>query len=196
MNTFNESVLVNPSDLSKSKRVRITQSQRNTVAKFIDNFDITLKESDKNTLAQMILLNKSKKEKLKTTGIRIAMKFLVDRHIVDTKEKALFVSFKKNGNVAVLVDLLNSPEKDFINDIFKNANFVPENISQSFAQQVNKWALKALFLKGAMHPCARCGKYTILKLKYCSVQCVHYDDLSDLKLDTSVDVNDILDNDL
>ena len=194
MNTFNESVLVNPSDLFNSKRVRITQSHRNTIAKFIDNFDITLKESDKNTLAEMILLNKSKKEKLKTTGIRIAMKFLVDRHIVDTKEKALFVSYKKNGNVAVLIDLLNSPEKDFINDVFKNADFVPENISQSFVEHVNIWAIKSLFLKGAMHPCARCGKYTLLK--YCSVQCVHYDDLSDLKLDTSIDVNDILDRDL
>ena len=190
MNTFNESVLVNPSNLANAKRVRITQSNRNTIDKFIDNFDITLKESDKNTLAQMILLNKSKNEKLKTTGIRIAMKFLVDRHIVDTKEKALFISFKKNGNVAVLVDLMNSPEKDFINNVFKNANFVPENISQSFVEHVNMWAIKSLFLKGAMHPCARCGKYTLLK--YCSVQCVHYDDLSDLGSYTSSDLNELL----
>ena len=189
MNTFNESVLVNPSDLANAKRVRITSSNRNVIEKFINNLDITLKESDKNTLAQMILLNKSKKEKLKTTGIRIAMKFLVDRHIVDTKEKALFITFKKNGNVAVLVDLLNSPEKDFVNSVFKNANFVPENISQSFVEHVNMWAIKSLFLKGAMHPCARCGKYTLLK--YCSVQCVHYDDLSDIQ-DTSISVNDLL----
>lgn len=191
MNTFNESVLVNPSDLTNTKRVRITTSNRNVIEKFINNLDITLKESDKNTLTQMILLNKSKKEKLKTTGIRIAMKFLVDRHIVDTKEKALFITFKKNGNVAVLVDLLNSPEKDFVNCVFKNANFVPENISQSFVEHVNMWAIKSLFLKGAMHPCARCGKYTLLK--YCSVQCVHYDDLSDIQ-DTSISVNDLLKN--
>lgn len=194
MNTFNESVLVNPSDLANTKRVKITQANRNAIAKFIDNLDITLKESDKNILAQMILLNKNKKEKLKTTGIRIAMKFLVDRHIVDTKEKALFITFKKNGNVAVLVDLLNSPEKDFVNCVFKNANFVPENISQSFVEHVNMWAIKSLFLKGAMHPCARCGKYTLLK--YCSVQCVHYDDLSDIPLDTPIFVNELSQNNL
>lgn len=194
MNTFNESVLVNPSNLANAKRVRITQSNINAIAKFIANCDITLKESDKNILAQMILLNKNKKEKLKTTAIRITMKFLVDKHIVDTKKDALFISFKKNGNVAVLIDLLNSTEKDFINDVFKNAALVPENISKAFIKQVNMWAIKSLFLKGLMHPCERCGKYT--PLRYCSVQCVHYDDLSDIKLDASISVDEMLEKDM
>ena len=174
-------VNVNPSDLSNAKRVKITESAEKTVEKIISNSDLNLSSETRNTLKMMILLNRNKNEKIKLTALRVAVKFL--SKLGYSKSEIFMKISKKNCNSSVVFDVLQSDIADVLNGIINEYSVVKENISVNYFKNVSYYTILAEFLKGKLHKCKTCGKWT--PVTYCSVECVHYDDLSDLN-DTSI----------
>lgn len=174
-------VNVNPSDLSKAKRVKITASAEKAVEKIISNSDLNLSSETRNTLKIMILLNRNKNEKIKLTALRVAVKFL--SKLGYSKSEILMKISKKNCNSSLVFDVLQSGIADVLNGIINEYSVVKGNISVNYFKNVSYYTILATFLKGKLHRCKTCGKWT--PETYCSVECVHYDDLSDLN-DTSI----------
>ena len=174
-------VNVNPSDLSKAKRVKITESAEKAVEKIISNSDLNLSSETRNTLKMMILLNRNKNEKIKLTALRVAAKFL--SKLGYSKSEILMKFFRKNGNSSLVFDVLHSDIADVLNGIINEYSVVKDNISVNYFEKVSYYTILAEFLKGKSQTCKTCGKWT--PVTYCSVECVHYDDLSDLN-DTSI----------
>lgn len=174
-------VNVNPSDLSKAKRVKITASAEKAVEKIISNSDLNLSSETRNTLKMMILLSRNKNEKIKLTALRVAVKFL--SKLGYSKSEIFMKISKKNCNSSVVFDVLQSDIADVLNGIINEYSVVKDNISVNYFKNVSYYTILAEFLKGKLHKCKTCGKWT--PVTYCSVECVHYDDLSDLN-DTSI----------
>ena len=175
MNTLNF-VNVNPSVLSKAKRVKITASAEKAVEKIISNSDLNLSSETRNTLKMMILLSRNKNEKIKLTALRVAVKFLYK--LGYSKSEIFMKIFKKNGNSSLVFDVLHSEIADVLNGIINKYSVVKDNISVNYFEKVSYYTILAEFLKGKLQTCKTCGKWT--PVTYCSVECVHYDDLSDL----------------
>ena len=169
-------VNVNPSDLSKAKRVKITAPVEKTVERIISNADLNLSSETRNTLKMMILLNRNKNEKIKVTALRVAVKFL--SKLGYSKSEILMKFLKKNGNSSVVFDALHSDIADVLNGIINEYAVVKDNISVNYFKNVSYYSILATFFKGRLNRCKTCGKWT--PVTYCSVECVHYDDLSDL----------------
>ena len=169
-------VNVNPSDLSKAKRVKITASAEKTVEKIISNSDLNVSSEIRNTLKMMILLNRNKNEKIKLTALRVAVKFL--SKLGYSKSEIFMKIFKKNGNSSLVFDVLHSEIADVLNGIINEYSVVKDNISVNYYEKISYYTILSEFLKGKLHTCKTCGKWT--PVTYCSVECVHYDDLSDL----------------
>lgn len=169
-------VNVNPLVLSKAKRVKITAPVEKTVERIISNADLNLSSETRNTLKMMILLNRNKNEKIKVTALRVAVKFL--SKLGYSKSEILMKFLKKNGNSSVVFDALHSDIADVLNGIINEYSVVKGNISENYFKNVSYYSILATFFKGRLHRCKTCGKWT--PVTYCSVECVHYDDLSDL----------------
>lgn len=169
-------VNVNPSVLSKGKRVKITPSAEKAVEKIISNSDLNLSSETRNTLKMMILLSRNKNEKIKLTALRVAVKFL--SKLGYSKSEILMKICKKNCNSSVVFDVLHSDIADVLNGIINEYSVVKDNISVNYFKAVSYYTILASFLKGQLHRCKTCGKWTLVT--YCSPECVHYDDLSDL----------------
>ena len=180
MNTLNF-VNVNPSVLSKAKRVKITAPVEKAVEKIILNSDLNLSSETRNTLKMMILLSRNKNEKIKLTALRVAVKFL--SKLGYSKSEILMKICKKNCNSSLVFDVLQSDIADVLNGIINEYSVVKDNISVNYLEKISYYTILAEFLKGKLHQCKTCGKWT--PVTYCSVECVHYDDLSDLN-DTSI----------
>ena len=188
MNTLNF-VNVNPSVLSKAKRVKITASAEKAVEKIISNSDLNLSSETRNTLKMMILLSRNKNEKIKLTALRVAVKFL--SKLGYSKSEILMKICKKNCNSSLVFDVLQSDIADVLNGIINEYSVVKDNISVNYLEKISYYTILAEFLKGKLHQCKTCGKWT--PVTYCSVECVHYDDLSDLN-DTSITEEDFKHN--
>ena len=177
MNTLNF-VNVNPSVLSKAKRVKITAPVEKAVEKIILNSDLNLSSETRNTLKMMILLSRNKNEKIKLTALRVAVKFL--SKLGYSKSEILMKICKKNCNSSLVFDVLQSDIADVLNGIINEYSVVKDNISVNYLEKVSYYTILAEFLKGKLNRCATCGKWT--PVTYCSPECVHYDDLSDLEM--------------
>ena len=188
MNTLNY-VNVNPSVLSKAKRVKITASAEKAVEKIILNSDLNLSSETRNTLKMMILLSRNKNEKIKLTALRVAVKFL--SKLGYSKSEILMKICKKNCNSSLVFDVLQSDIADVLNGIINEYSVVKDNISVNYLEKISYYTILAEFLKGKLHQCKTCGKWT--PVTYCSVECVHYDDLSDLN-DTSITEEELKQN--
>ena len=188
MNTLNF-VNVNPSVLSKAKRVKITASAEKAVEKIISNSDLNLSSETRNTLKMMILLSRNKNEKIKLTALRVAVKFL--SKLGYSKSEILMKICKKNCNSSLVFDVLQSDIADVLNGIINEYSVVKDNISVNYLEKISYYTILAEFLKGKLHQCKTCGKWT--PVTYCSVECVHYDDLSDLN-DTSITEEELKQN--
>ena len=182
-------VNVNPSVLSKAKRVKITASAEKTVEKIISNSDLNLSSETRNTLKMMILLSRNKNEKIKLTALRVAVKFL--SKLGYSKSEIFMKISKKNCNSSVVFDVLQSDIADVLNGIINEYSVVKDNISVNYLEKISYYTILAEFLKGKLHQCKTCGKWT--PVTYCSVECVHYDDLSDLN-DTSITEEELKQN--
>ena len=169
-------VNVNPLVLSKAKRVKITVPVEKTVERIISNSDLNLSSETRNTLKMMILLNRNKNEKIKLTALRVAVKFL--SKLGYSKSEIFMKICKKNCNSSVVFDVLQSDIADVLNGIINEYSVVKDNISVNYFKNVSYYSILATFFKGRLHRCKTCGKWT--PVTYCSVECVHYDDLSDL----------------
>ena len=169
-------VNVNPLVLSKAKRVKITVPVEKTVERIISNSDLNLSSETRNTLKMMILLNRNKNEKIKLTALRVAVKFL--SKLGYSKSEIFMKICKKNCNSSVVFDVLQSDIADVLNGIINEYSVVKGNISENYFKNVSYYSILATFFKGRLHRCKTCGKWT--PVTYCSVECVHYDDLSDL----------------
>ena len=169
-------VNVNPLVLSKAKRVKITAPVEKTVEKIISNANLNLSSETRNTLKMMILLSRNKNEKIKVTALRVAVKFL--SKLGYSKSEILMKFLKKNGNSSVVFDALHSDIADVLNGIINEYAVVKDNISVNYFKNVSYYSILATFFKGRLNRCKTCGKWT--PVTYCSVECVHYDDLSDL----------------
>lgn len=78
--------------------------------------------------------------------------------------------FKYYGNVNLLMKWLSIPEyKNILEKIFKDNNVNKDNISESHFNSVGYYTILTQFLKGKLHPCKVCGKYTLNT--YCSIKC-------------------------
>lgn len=183
-------VNVNPSDLSNAKRVKITASAEKTVEKIISNSDLNLSSETRNTLKMMILLNRNKNEKIKLTALRVSLKFLTKK--TDLDERTIFMKMIKNiVNSSLVYEILNSDIGYILKDIIKDYSVIKENISVNYFEKISYYTILSEFLKGKLHECKTCGKWT--PVTYCSVECVHYDDLSDLD-DTSITEEELKQN--
>ena len=169
-------VNVNPADLFNAKRVKITESVEKAVEKIISNSDLNLSSETRNTLKMMILLSRNKNEKIKLTALRVAVKFL--SKLGYSKSEILMKISKKNCNSSLVFDVLQSDIADVLNGIINEYSVVKDNISVNYLEKVSYYTILAEFLKGKLNRCATCGKWT--PVTYCSPECVHYDDLSDL----------------
>ena len=78
----------------------------------------------------------------------------------------------------MVFDALHSDIADVLNGIINEYSVVKGNISENYFKNVSYYSILATFFKGRLHRCKTCGKWT--PVTYCSVECVHYDDLSDL----------------
>lgn len=173
-------VNVNPSDLTNAKRVKITKGAENIVETFVSNIDLNLTPEEKNTLKTMILLNRNKDEKIKLTALKVAIKYL-SKHF-DFKEGFVFMKVvKKSVNSALVLEVMNSDIAYILKEIIKIHKVVEDNISKNYYAKVSYYTIIAEFLKGKLHECETCGKWT--PVRFCSNECVHFDDLSDLDID-------------
>ena len=174
-------VNVNPSDLTHAKRVKITKGAEDTVETFISKTDLKLTPELKNTLKTMILLNRTKGEKIKLTSLKVTVKYLAK---LGLPENSVFMKAVKNiANSALVLEVMNSDLSDLLKEIIGNYGVVESNISKNYYAKVSYYTIIAEFLKGKLNKCETCGKWT--PVRFCSNECVHYDDLSDLK-DTEI----------
>lgn len=174
-------VNVNPSDLTHAKRVKITKGAEDSVETFISKTDLKLTPELKNTLKTMILLNRTKGEKIKLTALKVTVKHLAK---LGLPENFVFMKAVKNiANSALVLEVMNSDLAGLLKEIIGNYGVVESNISKNYYAKVSYYTIIAEFLKGKLNKCETCGKWT--PVRFCSNECVHYDDLSDLK-DTEI----------
>lgn len=179
-------VNVNPSDLTHAKRVKITKGAEDSVESFISKIDLKLTPELKNSLKTMILLNRTKGEKIKLTALKVTVKYLTKRF--GLSENFVFMNVVKNiANSALVLEVMNSDLSDLLKEIIGNYGVVESNISKNYYAKVSYYTIIAEFLKGKLNKCETCGKWT--PVRFCSNECVHYDDLSDLK-DTEISETD------
>ena len=172
-------VNVNPSDLSKAKRVKITKTAEKASETFVSKIDLKLPDDIRNTLKTMILLNRNKGEKLKMTALKVTVKYLNEKLGLD-KCQVFMKAFKNNSNSSLVYEVLNSDIADILKDIIEDYNLTENNISENYFNKLSYYTIISNFLKGKLNRCATCGKWT--PVTYCSPECVHYDDLSDLDM--------------
>lgn len=192
MNTSNalNFVNVNPSDLTHAKRVKITKGAENVVETFVSKIDLSLTPELKNTLKTMILLNRTKGEKIKLTALKVTVKHLT-KHF-GLSENLVFMKAVKNiANSALVLEIMNSDLAGLLKEIIGNYGVVESNISKNYYAKVSYYTIIAEFLKGKLNKCETCGKWT--PVRFCSNECVHYDDLSDLN-DTSITEEELKQN--
>lgn len=178
MNTLNF-VNVNPADLFNAKRVKITESAEKASETFVSKIDLELPDDIRNTLKTMILLNRNKGEKLKMTALKVTVKYLNEKLGLD-KNQVFMSAFKNNCNSSLVYEVLNSDIADILKDIIEDYNLTENNISENYFNKLSYYTIISNFLKGKLNRCATCGKWT--PVTYCSPECVHYDDLSDLDM--------------
>lgn len=78
--------------------------------------------------------------------------------------------FKNYGNVNLFVKMNRDPKyKEIFDSIFIDNNVVPENIADKYRESLSRYVVLVHFLKGLLHPCVECGKYTLNQ--YCSIRC-------------------------
>ena len=183
-------VNVNPADLFNAKRVKITDSSEKAVETFVSKIDLELPEDIRNTLKTMILLSRTKGEKLKMTALKVTVKYLNEKLGLD-KCQVFMKAFKDNGNSSLVYEVLNSDIADILKDIIEDYNLTESNISENYFNKLSYYTIISNFLKGKLNRCATCGKWT--PVTYCSPECVHYDDLSDLDM-TSISEEDFKEN--
>ena len=172
-------VNVNPSDLSNAKRVKITTGAEKAVESIVSNIDLDISNDLLNTLKTMILLNRNKSEKIKLTALKVALKFLTKK--TDLDERTIFMKMIKNiVNSSLVYETLNSDIGYILKDIIKDYSVIEENISENYFEKVSYYTIISEFLKGKLHECKTCGKWT--PVTFCSPECAHYDDLSDLDM--------------
>ena len=172
-------VNVNPADLFNAKRVKITDGSEKASETFVSKIDLKLTEDIRNTLKTMILLNRNKGEKLKMTALKVTVKYLNEKLGLD-KCQVFMSAFKNNGNSSLVYEVLNSDIADILKDIIEDYNLTENNISENYFSKLSYYTIISNFLKGKLNRCATCGKWT--PVTYCSPECVHYDDLSDLDM--------------
>ena len=172
-------VNVNPSDLTNAKRVKITESAEKASETFVSKIDLELPDDIRNTLKTMILLNRNKGEKLKMTALKVTVKYLNEKLGLD-KNQVFMKAFKNNCNSSLVYEVLNSDIADILKDIIEDYNLTENNISENYFNKLSYYTIISNFLKGKLNRCATCGKWT--PVTYCSPECVHYDDLSDLDM--------------
>ena len=183
-------VNVNPVDLFNAKRVKITDSSEKATETFVSKIDLKLPEDIRNTLKTMILLNRTKGEKLKMTALKVTVKYLNEKLGLD-KCQVFMSAFKNNGNSSLVYEVLNSDIADILKDIIEDYNLTESNISENYFNKLSYYTIISNFLKGKLNRCATCGKWT--PVTYCSPECVHYDDLSDLDM-THISEEDFKEN--
>ena len=183
-------VNVNPVDLFNAKRVKITDSSEKATETFVSKIDLKLPEDIRNTLKTMILLNRTKGEKLKMTALKVTVKYLNEKLGLD-KCQVFMSAFKNNGNSSLVYEVLNSDIADILKDIIEDYNLTENNISENYFNKLSYYTIISNFLKGKLNRCATCGKWT--PVTYCSPECVHYDDLSDLDM-THISEEDFKEN--
>lgn len=172
-------VNVNPADLFNAKRVKITESAEKASETFVSKIDLELPDDIRNTLKTMILLNRNKGEKLKMSALKVTVKYLNEKLGLD-KCQVFMSAFKNNGNSSLVYEVLNSDIADILKDIIEDYNLTENNISENYFNKLSYYTIISNFLKGKLNRCATCGKWT--PVTYCSPECVHYDDLSDLDM--------------
>lgn len=172
-------VNVNPADLFNAKRVKITDSAEKASETFVSKIDLELPDDIRNTLKTMILLNRNKGEKLKMTALKVTVKYLNEKLGLD-KNQVFMSAFKNNCNSSLVYEVLNSDIADILKDIIEDYNLTESNISENYFNKLSYYTIISNFLKGKLNRCATCGKWT--PVTYCSPECVHYDDLSDLDM--------------
>ena len=172
-------VNVNPADLFNAKRVKITESAEKATETFVSKIDLKLPEDIRNTLKTMILLSRTKGHKLKMTALKVTVKYLNEKLGLD-KCQVFMSAFKNNGNSSLVYEVLNSDIADILKDIIEDYNLTENNISENYFNKLSYYTIISNFLKGKLNKCATCGKWT--PVTYCSPECVHYDDLSDLDM--------------
>ena len=172
-------VNVNPADLFNAKRVKITDSAEKASETFVSKIDLELPDDIRNTLKTMILFNRNKGEKLKMTALKVTVKYLNEKLGLD-KNQVFMSAFKNNCNSSLVYEVLNSDIADILKDIIADYNLTESNISENYFNKLSYYTIISNFLKGKLNRCATCGKWT--PVTYCSPECVHYDDLSDLDM--------------
>lgn len=170
-------VNVNPADLFNAKRVKITDSSEKAVETFVSKIDLKLTEDVRDTLKTMILLNRNKGEKFKMTALKVTVKYLNEKLGLD-KYQVFMKAVKNNSNSSLVYEVLNSEIADILKDIIKDYNLTENNISVNYFNKLSYYTIISNFLKGKLNRCATCGKWT--PVTYCSPECAHFDDLSDL----------------
>ena len=183
-------VNVNPVDLFNAKRVKITESAEKASETFVSKIDLELPDDIRNTLKTMILLSRTKGEKLKMTALKVTVKYLNEKLGLD-KCQVFMSAFKNNGNSSLVYEVLNSDIADVLKDIIEDYNLTESNISENYFNKLSYYTIISNFLKGKLNKCATCGKWT--PVTYCSPECVHYDDLSDLDM-TSISEEEFKEN--